>query len=260
MEERTMIVRSGQSSHFVEHEKEFRELLGGKGLAVAVQPIVRTDGSPFAYELLGRCEHPQLKQPPGYLFDIADKLRLKAELSTAFRQFGVPLVAPHLKGLRLFVNTDPGETFTEAFFTGLQSLSTLPEPPTLVVEVHETAVMEIERMRDLAARLTSLGAEFAYDDFGAGASRLNELGEVPPHYVKFDMGLIRGIHEAPASKRKTVADLVRLVIGIGSVPLAEGVEFEAEAAVCRDMGFELIQGYLTGRPMPVAELAARQGG
>jgi EAL domain-containing protein (putative c-di-GMP-specific phosphodiesterase class I) len=257
--ERTMLVPTGSKSlsqNFVEHEREFRELLAGKGLTAAVQPIVQAQGGAiFAYELLGRCEHPTLKQPPGRLFDIAEKLKLKAELSTAFRQFGVPAAAPHLKGLRLFVNTDPGETFTEAFFQGLQALRALPEPPALVIEVHETAVMEIERMRELAARLGELGVEFAYDDFGAGASRLNELGEVPPHYVKFDMGLIRGLHEAPASKQKTVADLVRLVRGIDSVPLAEGVELEAEAALCREMGFELIQGYLTGRPVPVASLA-----
>jgi EAL domain-containing protein (putative c-di-GMP-specific phosphodiesterase class I) len=213
-------------------------------------------GALFAYELLGRCEHPLLKQPPGRLFDIAEKLKLKAELSAAFRQHGVPAAAPHLHGHTLFVNTDPGETFTEDFFRGLQALRALPQPPDLVIEVHETAVMEIERMRELAARLVELGVPFAYDDFGAGASRLNELGEVPPHYVKFDMGLIRGIHESPPSKQKTVADLVRLVRALESVPLAEGVELEAEAAVCRDMGFELIQGFLTGRPVSIASLAA----
>lgn len=256
---RTMLMPTGAKSlsqNFVEHEREFRELLAGKGLTAAVQPIVQAQGGAlFAYELLGRCEHPLLKQPPGRLFDIAGKLQLKAELSAAFRQFGVPAAAPHLNGLKLFVNTDSGEIFTEDFFRGLQALRELPEPPDLVIEVHETAVMEIERMRELAARLLELGVQFAYDDFGAGASRLNELGEVPPHYVKFDMGLIRGLHEASPSKQKTVADLVRLVRGIDSVPLAEGVETEAEAAVCRDMGFELIQGYLTGRPVPVGSLA-----
>jgi EAL domain-containing protein (putative c-di-GMP-specific phosphodiesterase class I) len=256
--QRTMLVPTGSqglSQNFVEHEREFRELLAGRGLAAAVQPIVdATSGALFAYELLGRCEHPTLKQPPGRLFDIAEKLRLKAELSAAFRDFGVPRVAPHLQGRKLFVNTDPGETFTEAFFQGLEKLRALPAPPDLVIEVHETAVMEIERMRELAARLVALGVQFAYDDFGAGASRLNELGEVPPHYVKFDMGLIRGLHEAPASKQKTVRDLVRLVLALDAVPLAEGVELEAEAAVCRDMGFVLIQGYLTGRPAPVASL------
>ncbi len=257
-DQKTMFVPAGSgqlSSHFVRQEPEFRELLAGKGLTAAVQPIVQaSDGTLFAYELLGRCEHPALRQPPGYLFDLARELKLEAALSAAFREHGVPAVAPKLQGRRLFVNTHPDETFTEAFFDGLAALHTLPEPPALVIEVHETAVMEIERMRELAARLTTLGIEFAYDDFGAGASRLNELGEVPPHYVKFDMGLIRGLHEAPPSKRKTVADLVKLVRDLGAVPLAEGVELEAEAAVCRDIGFTLIQGYLTGRPVPISSL------
>ncbi len=33
--------------------------------------------------------------------------------------------------------------------------------------------------------------------------------------------------------------------------MAEGVEFEGEAEVCRQMGFQLIQGYLTGKPVPI---------
>jgi EAL domain-containing protein (putative c-di-GMP-specific phosphodiesterase class I) len=258
--ERTMLVPTGAkalSQNFVEHEREFRELLAGKGLTAAVQPIVQAQGGAlFAYELLGRCEHPQLKQPPGRLFDIARKLNLKAELSAAFRQFGVPAVAPHLQGLKLFVNTDPDETFTETFFQSLRALRELAPPPALVIEVHETAVMDGAGMRTLAQRITELGLEFAYDDFGAGDfGRMKQLFEVPPHYVKVDMGLIRGIDRASDGERKSVADLVRWTIDVGAVPLAEGVETDAEAAVCRDLGFELIQGYLTGKPVPVASLA-----
>jgi EAL domain-containing protein (putative c-di-GMP-specific phosphodiesterase class I) len=111
-------------------------------------------------------------------------------------------------------------------------------------------------MRTLAQRITELGLEFAYDDFGAGDfGRMKQLFEVPPHYVKVDMGLIRGIDRASDGERKSVADLVRWTIDVGAVPLAEGVETDAEAAVCRDLGFELIQGYLTGKPVPVASLA-----
>ena len=109
-------------------------------------------------------------------------------------------------------------------------------------------------MKDLAARLSEIGVSFAYDDFGAGQARLNELGDVPAHFVKFDMGLIRGIHEASERKQRVVRDLVRLVLELGSVPLAEGVELEAEAVVCREMGFQLIQGYLTGKPMPLSSV------
>jgi len=79
---------------------------------------------------------------------------------------------------------------------------------------------------------------------------------VPAHFVKFDMGLIRGIDMASERKQKVVRDLVRLVTELGSVPLAEGVETEAEAEICRLMGFKLVQGYLTGKPVPVDPPAA----
>jgi EAL domain-containing protein (putative c-di-GMP-specific phosphodiesterase class I) len=174
----------------------------------------------------------------------------EAELSAAFRTHGISTIAPRLHGTKLFVNTHPTETFAESFFAALKHLRSQQGAPDLVVEVHETAVMEIERMKDLAARLGEIGVSFAYDDFGAGQARLNELGDVPAHFVKFDMGLIRGIHEASERKQRVVRDLVRLVLDLGSVPLAEGVELEAEAALCRDMGFQLVQGYLTGRPVP----------
>ena len=54
---------------------------------------------------------------------------------------------------------------------------------------------------------------------------------------------------------RLVRDLVRMVLDVGSVPLAEGVEFEADADLCRDMGFSLLQGYHTGRPVPVESLS-----
>ena len=37
------------------------------------------------------------------------------------------------------------------------------------------------------------------------------------------------------------------------VPLAEGVENQAEADACLEVGFELGQGYFFGRPAPLAQ-------
>ncbi len=252
--ERTLIAPAGSSlsQNFVRHERQFMELLRGHGLSAAAQPIVdaRT-GKLFAYELLGRCTHPDLPASPIQLFHLAAMLDREAELSAAFRNYGVSAIAPRLNGTKLFVNTHPKETFAEGFFTALSALRAQQGAPDLVVEVHETAVMEVARMRDLAARLAEIGVTFAYDDFGAGQSRLAELGDVPAHFIKFDMGLIRGIHQASDAKQRVVRDLVRLVLDLGSVPLAEGVEEEAEAVLCREMGFQLVQGYLTGKPVPL---------
>lgn len=255
--ERTLIAPAGRalSQHFVRHEKEFRELLSGQGLTTAVQPIVDAGtGALFAYELLGRSTHPGLPASPAHLFSLAAQLGLEAELSAAFRTHGIEAVAPRLKGSRLFINSHPTETFAESFFQMLTAWRARPDAPRLVVEVHETAVMEVERMRELAARLDTIGVEFAYDDFGAGQARLNELGDVPPHFVKFDMGLLQGLHLASERKQKMVRDLVKLVLDLGSVPLAEGIELEEEAELCRNMGFRLIQGYLTGKPVPATSI------
>jgi EAL domain-containing protein (putative c-di-GMP-specific phosphodiesterase class I) len=256
-DQRTLIAPAGKtlSENFVRHERQFMELLRGHGLSAAAQPIVDAGSNRiFAYELLGRCTHPDLPSSPVHLFHLAAMLDREAELSEAFRRYGVPAIAPRLKGAKLFVNTHPKETFAEGFFTALAALRAQQGAPEIVVEVHETAVVEVERMRELAARLAEIGVPFAYDDFGAGQARLNELGDVPAHFVKFDMGLIHGIHEATDRKQRVVRDLVRLVLDLGSVPLAEGVELEAEAVVCRDMGFQLVQGYLTGKPVPISSV------
>lgn len=253
-EDRTMLVPAGRalSENFMPHEREFRDLLAGQGLSGVLQPICdMKTRAVVAHEWLGRGTHPGLPQSPMHLFQMAAQLDRESELSQAFRDHGIRTVSLRLKNSTLFVNTHPKETFDEAFLNDLAQMSAIPNAPKLVVEVHETAVMDIDRMKDLAARLKDIGVRFAYDDFGAGQARLNELGEVPAHFVKFDMGLIRGIDLASERKQKVVSDLVRLVTELGSVPLAEGVETEAEAEVCRLMGFKLVQGYLTGKPVPV---------
>ena len=263
--EHTVIAPPGQtlSGHFVPHERQFLELLGGRGLSGAVQRIVGAqdgtqdgarDGAPFAYELLARGAHPALPASPVHLFRLAAQLDREAELSHAFREHGLRTLAGRLAGQTVFVNTHPREAFEDRFLASLAALRRDGVRLDLVIEVHETAVMEIARMRELAARLADMGVRFAYDDFGAGQARLNELGEVPAHFVKFDMALVQGIDRASPSKRKVVSDLVRLVHELGSVALAEGVETEAEARVCRDIGFELLQGYFTGRPVPIEQL------
>ncbi len=257
--ERTMLVPAGKSlsEHFVPQERQFRELLGGRGLSAAVQPIVDARGGAlFAYELLGRGAHPELPQSPIHLFSLATLLDCEAVLSQAFREHGLRALGARLGDTPLFVNTHPKETFEGTFMAALTMLREASNAPNLVIEVHETAVTEVARMRELAAHLADIGVRFAYDDFGAGQARLNELGDVPAHFVKFDMGLIRGIHTASERKRRVVGDLVRLVLDLGSIALAEGVELEEEAEVCREMGFQLIQGYLTGKPISVEALAA----
>ena len=256
-EERTVIAALGTplSEQFVANEPAFRALLAGDGLSAAVQPIVNAgDKRVVAYELLGRCTNPALPASPMHLFNLAARLGRAGELSLALRNHGVAAVASKLRGATLFVNAHPTETVRPEFVPGIARLVRDHPGIELVIEIHETAVVETARMRELGDRLADIGVRFAYDDFGAGQARLNELSEAPPHFVKFDMALVHGLAAAGARKQRLIGDLVRLVIDLGSTALAEGIENEADAVVCREMGFKLMQGYLFGKPVPAANL------
>lgn len=138
--------------------------------------------------------------------------------------------APRIAGNTLFGNARPKGTFSEKLFTSLTQL------------------------RDFASRLAQLGIRFAYDNFGSGQSRLLELADVPAHFVKLGMSLLRGLHKASERKKKVVRDLAHMLLTAGSVPLAEGFEDEEEAQICIQMGFQLIQGCPTGRSIPADSL------
>jgi EAL domain-containing protein (putative c-di-GMP-specific phosphodiesterase class I) len=65
------------------------------------------------------------------------------------------------------------------------------------------------------------------------------------------MSLIRDIDTASSAKREMVQSLVTFAKNTGITTLAEGVETQSELDVCQEMGFELIQGYLYGKPKPI---------
>ena len=236
---------------------EFEELLGGRGLSGAAQPIVEAKTRQIVgFEFLGRANHPALPTSPLELFNLAESMNRAIDLSIAFREFSFRKMAPQIAVQTVFINTHPKEVFSPNLFASLEQIRRHSPQLDIVVEIHESAVVDLERMLEFTRRLASLGIRFAFDDFGAGQARLLELAEIPVHYVKFDMSLIRGLPRANERKRQLVQDLVKMVYAAGATSLAEGVETEEEAGICLDMGFDLIQGYLTGRPIPAESLSA----
>jgi EAL domain-containing protein (putative c-di-GMP-specific phosphodiesterase class I) len=78
-----------------------------------------------------------------------------------------------------------------------------------------------------------------------------------PDYVKFDMSLIRDLDSATAQRQQVVAALVQMVHNLGITSLAEGVETAGEDQTCQQLGFDLGQGYLYGRPAPPLEFCSK---
>lgn len=233
--------------------KLFLELLGGEGVVPFFQPIVRiADGSVVGYEVWGRAQREGLPERPAELFQIASKLGVERELSETFRDRGIEEGGQLSQDKMFFVNTHYTELKNPNILEPLKRYRKQYPQRFIVLEIHEAAVVDLEYMRNLRTELINLGFGLAYDDFGAGEGRLNELAEVPPHYLKFDISFVRNLGEASPAKRHLVETLVKLVHEMGITALAEGVETEADAVACEQLGFDLAQGYHYGRPAPAA--------
>lgn len=237
---------------FVDRARRLHALLRQRAVVSAAQPIVRLQsGAVLGYEILGRGTFDDLPQNPKELFELAAAMGVAPELSQLLRA----QAAARLRGLHgqpvLFFNTHPSELEQAGLVESLRRLRRALPRARLALEIHEQAVANPELVQTLRRSLADLDIQLAYDDFGAGRGRINELVEVPPDYLKFDETLIHGIDSAPEAKHKLLQALVRVCQEGNIRTVAEGVETEDEARTLRELGFDLAQGYLYGKPAPI---------
>lgn len=241
------------SNLFKSFESDLRTLISQKAVIPLFQPIVHLgDKTRFGYEATSRGTLERLPSSPEALFGIAAGMGSEAELSRLFWTESVR-VGGGLSGVReLFINIHPAELAHPGLADHLgESLGDMRQasPEThITVEVSEKAVTNLAAMVKLRAELLEIGVGLAYDDFGAGQTRLLELVEVPPDFLKFDHALIRDIHQRPRRLFQVVKALVHMAGDLGIECIAEGVECAAEAEACAQAGFPYGQGYFLGRP------------
>lgn len=236
---------------------EFGRLIDEPAVQPYFQPIVKlATHERIGFEVLARSSLAGL-QFPLEMFRIASERGLQVELSTTARQQGISAAADYGLFGKLFVNTHPDElTDAPALLSDMEQLIRKYPRVEIVVEVHETSIASFSKLVELRRQLTELGIGLAFDDFGAGQSRLLELTTVKPDYIKFDRSLVSRIDQAEADRTGVLRSLVNIVLDLGITPLAEGIETPEEAEVCRQFGFELAQGYLFGRPLAACAWAS----
>jgi EAL domain-containing protein (putative c-di-GMP-specific phosphodiesterase class I) len=142
----------------------------------------------------------------------------------------------------------PGLVHEILFDTGLA-------PERLELEITESVLIDDPpRVMSILRRLKSLGVKVAMDDFGTGYSSLSSLQSFPLDKIKIDRAFISNLESNAQS-----AAIVRAIIGLGhglAMPLiAEGVETELQRTILRREGCDEMQGYLVGRPRPIADYA-----
>ena len=235
---------------------QFDKLIAERAVLPHYQPIVGiTERDVRGYEVLGRSRLFGLTTPRA-MFSAAAVLDLESELSRMMRGEGIRVAASLPANPQLFVNTHPTEMLEPGVLEfSLRELRESAPEAKIVLEIHEAAVTCAKQMRELRAVLADLGMGLAYDDFGAGQARLVELVEAPPDYLKFDIELIHGIDAATPERQRMLESLVRAVTDLGIAALAEGVETPEEHEVCRQLGFQLGQGFFYGRPATARSFA-----
>jgi EAL domain-containing protein (putative c-di-GMP-specific phosphodiesterase class I) len=232
---------------------EFTELIASRAIRTYFQAVQELNGGgTLGYEILSRGQLGGIETVPTELFFLAERLGLECELSQLCREVGTE-AASKLSGSPLyFLNTHPQELQqTDELMQSLSDLRRQYPDVRIAIEIHEGAVTEPQAILGLRGELEDLDIALAFDDFGTGRSRLMEIGESPPHFLKFDMGLIRNLHLATQERLKLLEGLVDTAARIGVVSVAEGVESKAEVDACRDVGFEYAQGFFLSLPQPL---------
>jgi|SRR5208337_2214629 len=246
---------TGELTNLVSLEPKLRKLLSEGNVIPHFQPIVRfSDTQVIGYEILGRIGECDLPLDPVELFDVARCLGCASDLSSLFRESGVDLGRRLPGSPLLFVNTDPVELDRlDVLMESMERTHEMAPSSRIVLEISEKAVPHADKMKQFRDRLADLDIALAYDDFGVGQTRLVELAKAPPHFLKFDMSLIRHIHLAPKRLHQMVLTFVKAAQDLGIATLAEGIECLDEGETCRQLGFEYAQGYFYGRPSPIGE-------
>ncbi len=123
-------------------------------------------------------------------------------------------------------------------------------------------ITEHERIGDysrLRAQLDQIGipVRLAVDDAGAGFASLRHILELRPDIIKLDRSLVTEIDSDPV-RQGLVAGLRHFAAIAGATVVAEGIETRAECSVLIELGVDLGQGYLLGKPGPVANVKRHQ--
>lgn len=230
----------------------------GVDLEVAFQPIFRTvGGGIYGYEALMRPPPPW--RDPLELIGAAQSagLGVLLELSaceSAIRAF----TALRLDG-RLFLNMGAAAVKASGVSDNHIVRCALAHglaPARVVIELTEREpVLDLDGVIETMRALRSCGLGIALDDYGQGYSGMRLWLDLRPEFIKIDQYFIADL-QTSSPKFEALRSIVRMARGLDTALIAEGIETHAELAIVRDLGVELAQGFLLGRPQrdPVRSL------
>ncbi|HEU5016707.1 MAG TPA: EAL domain-containing protein [Pseudolabrys sp.] len=223
-------------------------------LSLHYQPQKTVAGEAVGFEALlrWRCPKRGLVSPAAFI-PIAEESGLIVAIDHWVLREACREAASWPEPLTVAVNISPMQFRTGDFpaFVHALLIESGLAPSRLELEITEGVLIDdLSRAIATLSRLKALGVRVALDDFGTGYSSLSYLHAFSFDKIKIDRSFIGDIE----NNRHSMA-IVRAVIDLGhslNIPiLAEGVETTEQHAILLRTGCDEVQGYLTGRPLPI---------
>ena len=241
-------------------EGELRRAVAADEIIPHFQPLVALDtGRLVGVEMLARWPHPTRGMvSPAEFIPVAEDSGVIAPMTLSLLRQGCRAAARWPAHITLACNVspiqlrDPGLTGT---ITAVLAETRFPAE-RLEIEVTESALVgDLDLARRLLDEIKALGVRLALDDFGTGYSSLRHLQLLPFDKLKIDQSFVAGmLHDRESAK--IVSAVVGLGHSLGLSTVAEGVETEEVAELLRELGCDLGQGWLFGRPVPAHRIDA----
>ena len=230
------------------------------GLALHYQPIHDcASGRPLAVEAFARWNPPHRGSiPPPEFVKAAEEAGLMGALTEWVLSSACREASHWTEPLQVNVNLSPLDLRDPALVPTVQRVleqTGLP-PSRLVLEFTEGSISD--RSEDVALRLRALraiGVGLWLDDFGWGYGNFEYLQQIVCDVVKID----RSFLARSQTRRKLLAGRISRAQACGLRVAVEGVETAEQRDLARELGCDLLQGFLFARPQPPEQLRSSLG-
>ena len=226
------------------------------------QPIIDLQsGRVHSLEALARWRVAGETVPQEYFIQLAGRAGLLPELTDLMVERACAQLADWSVRFRRYdmlvgVNVPPGLMTDRDFPRRVSAIMRRHGlgPNRLILEITEDALLgETALAQQVAGALRRMGVQLWLDDFGTGYSSLLSLRQMSLQAVKIDIAFVANIHTDRSAERFLKA-LLALGRDLDLLVTAEGVELVEQAEILRQLGCQLVQGYLYARPAPAWEL------
>jgi len=245
---------------YVTLERELHQAVISRQFVLYYQIQVDSSGNPLGAEVLIRWKHPERGIVSPYDFiPLAEETGLivpigKWVLDTACAQLKVWQKSPHTKHLTLSVNVTAQQFLQHNFVAQVESAikKNAIDPMLLKLELTESMLVnELDKTIATMHALQNIGIKFSLDDFGTGYSSLQYLKRLPIYQLKIDQSFVHDIANN-VSDQAIVRTIIAMAQTLNLNVIAEGVETEEQRQLLLDNGCNCYQGYLFGKPLPIA--------